>query len=270
MARKRKSKQKNKKFKGIISIILIALFAIGGYYFTNIYPNDFTEAISDVSQNITSTISSNLNNITNHNQNNSTNIDNIPDYSDSPFIVLNNNIPEFTENDETDVAFESYSNLDYLERCGVAFANLGIETMPTEERTSISHIKPSGWQSVKYDTDIVDGGYLYNRCHLIGFQLSSENANDKNLITGTRYFNVDGMLPFENDVAEYIEETKNHVLYRVTPFYEGNNLVANGVQIEAKSMEDDGTGIQFNIYIYNVQPGVSINYNDGTSSLLNN
>ena len=270
MALKKKTKQKNKRLKNFISFILIALFAIAGYFFANKYPNKFTEAFSDISQNVISTLSTNLNNTTIPNHNISSTTDNIPPYSDSPFITLNENIPNFSKNDETDVCFESYSNLDSLGRCGVAFANLGIDSMPTGERGAISHIHPSGWKSVKYDTTLVEGGYLYNRCHLIGFQLSNENDNKRNLITGTRYFNVDGMLPFENNVAEYIKKTKNHVLYRVTPFYNRNNLVASGVQIEAKSVEDNGNGILFNVYIYNIQPNISINYVDGTSSLLNN
>lgn len=189
----------------------------------------------------------------------------IPEYSLSPYVILNNNNPEFTEEKLNTRDFEEYSELDSLGRCGTAFANLSIETMPTanEERQSISSITPSGWVNKKYE--IVDGGYLYNRCHLIGYQLSAENANEKNLITGTRYMNTEGMLPFENKVAEYIKETRNHVLYRVTPIYIGNNLVASGVQMEAKSVEDDGKGICFNVYCYNVQPGIEINYKTGDS-----
>ena len=193
-------------------------------------------------------------------------IEEIPQYTDSPYVVINKNNPAFTNADYTEVSFENYSELDALGRCGVAYANIGIDIMPTEERESISHVKPSGWQSAKYD--IVDGKYLYNRCHLIGFQLSGENANKENLITGTRYFNVVGMLPFENMVADYVKETKNHVLYRVTPIYEGENLVASGVQMEAWSVEDDGDGICFNVYVYNVQPGIKINYTTGESELL--
>ncbi len=264
--KKRKNSRKNTNLlKSIIGFIIIILFAGSGYYLNNNYPAQVSEAMSFIEN--TLNISNSNNDVDSNTINHSTSysLTEIPAYSGSPYVVLNNNIPNFTSSDETNVTFESYSNLDSLDRCGVAFANLGIETMPTEDRGSISHIKPSGWQSVEYD--IVDGKYLYNRCHLIGFQLSSENANDKNLITGTRYFNVDGMLPFENEVAEYIENTKNHVLYRVTPIYEGNNLVANGVQIEAKSVEDNGSGIQFNVYIYNVQPGISIDYSNGNSSL---
>ena len=183
------------------------------------------------------------------------------------YTILNDNVPQFDENEITTNAFESYSHLDALGRCGVAFACIGEEIMPTEERGAIGQIKPSGWQLVKYD--IVDGKYLYNRCHLIGYQLSGENANEKNLITGTRYMNVEGMLPFENIVADYVKDTKNHVMYRVTPVFEGNDLVAKGVQIEAFSVEDDGKGITFNVFVNNIQPGVEINYKDGTSRLEN-
>lgn len=189
----------------------------------------------------------------------------IPAYSDTAYVEINNNQPSFSEDDYTEASFESYSKLDSLGRCGVAFANISTDLMPTEERGSIGQVKPSGWQTVKYD--FVDGKYLYNRCHLIGYQLTAENANEENLITGTRYLNVDGMLPFENMVADYIKETENHVLYRVTPIYEGNNLVASGVQMEARSVEDDGKGICFNVYCYNVQPGVQIDYATGESSL---
>ena len=182
-----------------------------------------------------------------------------------PYIIQNNNIPQFEENEITDVSFETYSELDDLGRCGVAFACIGEDLMPTEERAPIGQVKPSGWQLAKYD--IVDGKYLYNRCHLIGFQLSGENANEKNLITGTRYMNVEGMLPFENQVAEYIRKTKNHVMFRVTPVFEGENLLANGVLMEAFSVEDNGAGISFNVFVNNIQPGIEINYSDGTSKL---
>lgn len=190
----------------------------------------------------------------------------IPAYSGSgAYVAINNNVPYFTDADYTTTAFENYSSLDSLGRCGVAYANVCKETMPTEERGSIGQVKPSGWHTVKYDC--VDGKYLYNRCHLIGYQLSAENANTKNLITGTRYLNVDGMLPFENMVADYIKETSNHVLYRVTPVFDGNNLVATGVLMEALSVEDKGDGICFNVFCYNVQPGVTVDYATGDSSL---
>lgn len=187
----------------------------------------------------------------------------LPEYTDEAYTVLNNNEPEFAEEDMTTESYEFYSELDSDGRCGVVYANLGLDLMPTEDRQSIGQVKPSGWQTVKYDN--IDGKYLYNRCHLIGFQLAGENANEKNLITGTRYMNTEGMLPFENMVADYIKETGNHVLYRVTPFFEGNNLVASGVQMEAKSVEDDGDGICFNVYVYNIQPGIVIDYATGES-----
>ena len=187
----------------------------------------------------------------------------IPEFSGEPYVVINDNEPSFPAEDFTSEGFEEYSPLDDLGRCGVAYANVGLETMPTEERGSISNVKPTGWKSVQYD--FVDGKSLYNRCHLIGFQLTGENANRQNLITGTRYMNVDGMLPFENLVADYVKGTENHVLYRVTPIFEGDNLVASGVQMEAQSVEDKGAGVCFNVYVYNNQPGVTIDYATGDS-----
>lgn len=189
----------------------------------------------------------------------------LPSFSGEPYVAINGNVPDFTDADLTTSSFEEYSNLDTLGRCGVAYACIGTDLMPTEERGSIGQVKPSGWHTVKYDC--VDGKYLYNRCHLIGYQLTAENANENNLITGTRYLNVEGMLPFENMVADYIKETGNHVLYRVTPIFEGDNLVASGVHMEAKSVEDDGDGILFNVYCYNSQPGVGIDYATGESWL---
>ncbi len=190
---------------------------------------------------------------------------NAPEFSDDAYIVINDNIPGFTDRDMTTQSCEFYSELDSFGRCGYAMACIGTDIMPTEERGSIGQIKPSGWHTVKYDH--IDGKYLYNRCHLIGYQLTGENANVQNLITGTRYLNVEGMLPFENMVADYIKETENHVLYRVTPVFHGDELVARGVQIEALSVEDNGEGICFNVYVYNNQPGVTIDYLDGNSSL---
>lgn len=187
----------------------------------------------------------------------------VPEFSGSPYTAINDNIPDFTDADLTYDSYETYSELDSLGRCGTACANIGTDLMPVKERGSIGQIKPSGWHTVKYDC--VDGNYLYNRCHLIGYQLTAENDNERNLITGTRYMNVEGMLPFENMVADYIKETGNHVLYRVTPVFEGNNLVAKGVQMEAESVEDSGDGILFNVFCYNVQPGVSIDYATGDS-----
>ncbi len=192
----------------------------------------------------------------------------LPEYTGSPYVTINDNEPEFDAEDYGTQPFESYSSLDDLGRCGTVYANIGIELMPTEERESISQVHPTGWQSVTYDG--IDGEYLYNRCHLIGFQLTGENANDRNLITGTRYMNVEGMLPFENQVADYIRSTGNHVLYRATPFFEGNDLVAKGVQIEAGSVEDQGRGISFNVYVFNVQPGIEIDYATGKSRQYSN
>ncbi len=190
-------------------------------------------------------------------------LDNIPKYSGAAYVALEDNNPSFQKEDLTTVSFETYSDLDELGRCSVAFANVGIDLMPTKDRGSIGQVKPSGWQTVKYDN--VDGKYLYNRCHLIGFLLTAENANEKNLITGTRYLNIEGMLPFENMIADYVKETKNHVLYRVTPIFKGENLLASGVQMEGYSVEDKGEGICFNIYAYNVQPGITIDYLNGES-----
>lgn len=189
----------------------------------------------------------------------------VPAYSGEPYTAVNNNEPYFTSDNLTTEAFENYSELDALGRCGVAYANVCLETMPTEKRGSISEVKPTGWHSVKYDN--VDGKSLYNRCHLIGYQLTAENANQQNLITGTRYLNVDGMLPFENMVADYVKETDNHVLYRVTPIFTGDNLVADGVLMEGYSVEDEGDGICFCVYAYNIQPGITIDYATGDSWL---
>ena len=192
--------------------------------------------------------------------------DGVPAFADSPYIAVDGNIPSFTEQEKSSAsAFEQYSALDALGRCGTAFACVGKETMPTDDRGSIGDVQPSGWHSVKYDC--VDGKYLYNRCHLIGYQLTAENANARNLITGTRYLNIEGMLPLENMVADYITETENHVLYRVTPVFDGSDLVCRGVQMEAWSVEDGGDGICFNVYCYNVQPGVVIDYSTGDSRL---
>ena len=189
----------------------------------------------------------------------------IPAYSGNPYVAVNDNNPYFTEEElaEAAASFETYSDLDALGRCGVCTASVGTDLMPTEERGNIGSVKPTGWHTVKYD--FVDGKYLYNRCHLIGFQLTGENANEKNLITGTRYLNVDGMLPFENMVADYVKETNQHVLYRVTPVFTGENRVAEGVLMEGKSVEDNGEGILFCVFAYNVQPGVSIDYATGES-----
>ena len=192
-------------------------------------------------------------------------LDDIPPFSGEPYVAVNGNEPSFLPGEMTTSSYEVYSPLDGLGRCGAASACVGVDLMPTEERESIGQVKPSGWQSAKYDC--VDGKYLYNRCHLIGFQLAGENANEKNLITGTRYLNVTGMLPFENDVADYVQRTDNHVLYRVTPVFVGTELVARGVQMEAYSVEDAGDGVCFNVFAYNAQPGVIIDYATGESWL---
>lgn len=198
-------------------------------------------------------------------ENISVDISEIPEYSGSPYVEINNNQPEFDESLKNSQSSESYGEFDRLGRCTVAFANVGKDIMPTEERGKIGMVKPTGWHTVKYD--IVDGKYLYNRCHLIGYQLTGENANEKNLITGTRYLNVEGMLPFENMVADYVQDTGNHVLYRVEPVFEEDNLLASGVHMEAESVEDNGKGISFNVYVYNVQPGIIIDYKTGESKL---
>ena len=197
-------------------------------------------------------------------QKSSVSLSEIPKYNEKAYVSINNNIPFFSESDMATTSYEKYSALDANGRCGVAIACVGKDIMPTEERENIGSIKPTGWHTVKYKG--IDGNYLYNRCHLIGFQLTGENANDKNLITGTRYLNVEGMLPFENLVADYVKETNNHVLFRVTPMFEGDNLLVSGVLMEAKSVEDNGKGVQFNVYCYNVQPGIEINYKTGESS----
>lgn len=191
-------------------------------------------------------------------------LENIPSYQGDAYVVINQNEPEFIDIDKNFTG-ENYSDLDALGRCGVAMARVGIDTMPTEERGSIGMVKPSGWHTVKYD--IVSGKYLYNRCHLIGYQLTGENANEKNLITCTRSMNTTGMLEWENKVADYVKETENHVLYRVTPMFQDENLVATGVQIEALSLEDNGEGVKFNVFVYNVQEGIEIDYKTGDSKL---
>ncbi len=192
-------------------------------------------------------------------------ISQIPEYAGEDYVVINNNIPYFDIDSYGTKSFESYSELDSLGRCGVALANVGVDLMPTEKRGSIGMIKPSGWHTIKYDK--VDGKYLYNRCHLIGYQLTGENANIKNLITCTRQMNAKTMLVWENEVAEYVKETNNHVLYRVTPIFEGDNMLAKGVLMEAMSVEDKGQGVRFNVFVYNVQDGIIIDYSNGDSRL---
>ena len=225
-------------------IVLILLLGVLFYFKEDIY--NYTYSIINTS-------------------NESYDIENLPEYDGNSYVIVNDNIPYFKEEEYTTNSFEKYSNLDSLGRCGVAYANISIDLMPTEKRGSIGSIKPSGWHTVKYDH--IDGKYLYNRCHLIGYQLTGENANEKNLITCTRSMNTKGMLQFENMVTKYIKDTGNHVLYRVTPVFEGNNLVATGVEMEAYSVEDNGKGIKFNVFVYNIEDGIIIDYKTGDSKL---
>lgn len=201
------------------------------------------------------------------NTKNSFSLNEVPKYNGKASVVVHGNQPYFTSREKQNTkSFESYHKLDKLGRCGVAYANVSIDTMPTEKRGEIGQIRPSGWHTVKY-SGVVDGNYLYNRCHLIAYCLTAENANKKNLITGTRYLNNEGMLPYETKTAQYIDKTKNHVLYRVTPVFEGDELVARGVRMEAFSVEDNGAGILFHVFIYNIQPGIRIDYATGKSEL---
>ena len=239
MARRKKKKYINK----ILALVFVTLLVYLGYYFRDEWLK-FSEGSPNTQEQY--------------------NLDDIPEYKGDAYIYLNNNVPYFADEEKTTDSFEEYSPLDSLGRCGVAYANVSVDTMPTEERESIGQVKPSGWHTVKYD--IVSGKYLYNRCHLIGFQLTGENANEENLITCTRYMNATTMLQFENEVAAYVDATNNHVLYRVTPYFEGDNLVATGVMMEAYSVEDNGE-LQFNVFVYNVQPGILIDYKTGDSSL---
>lgn len=232
----RKRKKKTSPFL-VTTLILMCFF---GYY----YQDDIKEFIDD-----DKVISYTL--------------EDVPSYSGKDYVYLNNNVPNFDLDDINSKSFQFYSNLDSLGRCGYAYANIGKDLMPTEKRGSIGMVKPSGWHTVKYDN--IDGKYLYNRCHLIGYQLTGQNANVKNLITCTRYMNSVSMLEFENKVASYIKKTNNHVLYRVTPIYDGDNLLASGVIMEAYSIEDSGKGIKFNVYLYNVQDGIEIDYKTGDS-----
>ena len=246
-----RKKEKQKLFKLLVSLVIAICITVIGY---------LKEDVIGIIDN-TIIVSNGLK------QEVSFALDEIPKFEEStPYVIINNNEPEFDEKYFTQETFELYGKLDILGRCTAAFANIGKETMPTEERESIGSVKPTGWHTTKYDC--VDGKYLYNRCHLIGYQLTAENANENNLITGTRFMNVEGMLPFENEVANYIKDTGNHVLYRVTPIFEGDNLVASGVQMEAKSIEDKGKGICFNVYVYNNQPGIEIDYETGKSELI--
>ena len=187
----------------------------------------------------------------------------LPEYGANAYTAINGNIPEFKKDEITKDSFEEYGRLDKLGRCTTCTACVGKDLMPTEKRGQIGMVKPTGWHTVKYEG--IDGNYLYNRCHLRGYQLTAENANPRNLITGTRYMNTEGMLPFENEVADYVRSTNNHVMYRVTPVFEGNELVARGVKMEAYSVEDGGKSVSFNVFCYNTQPGIEIDYSTGES-----
>ena len=245
-----------KKLRKFVIIIVLLIAAFLGYEVKTTDLSSGSDLLSQVIELIPSGDTA---------EQGSIDLSNIPEYNGEPYIAVNGNVPFFEDTEVTATSFEEYSDLDNLGRCGIAMASVGQDIMPTEERGSIGQIKPAGWHTVKYDC--VDGKYLYNRCHLLGYQLTGENANERNLITGTRYLNVDGMLPFENMVADYVMETGNHVMYRVMPIYTGNNLVADGVLMEGYSVEDQGEGITFCVYVYNVQPGVRIDYATGDSSL---
>ena len=236
-----RKKTKRKIRKLLILLVLVGIINIINYYDSSILDRIKSYALPSYS------------------------LEEVPEYKDKPYVTINNNKPDFKDEEITTKTFEKYSSLDLLGRCGVAYANVSKDTMPTEERGRIGMIKPSGWQTTKYD--FIDGKYLYNRCHLIGYQLTGENDNEKNLITCTRFANASTMLEFENKVANYIKKTKNHVLYRVTPIFEETNLVASGIQMEALSVEDKGRGIKFNVYVYNIQDGVTIDYKTGKSKL---
>lgn len=190
----------------------------------------------------------------------------IPEFSGQPYVAINNNVPYFEENEQTTNAFQHYFELDVLGRVTMAYGSLGQEILPEEERGDISSIHPTGWKQNRYDC-IKDGQALYNRCHLIAFSLSGQNANPKNLMTGTRYMNIKGMQPFESKTLDFIRKTNKHVMYQVTPMFDGDNLVANGVLMQAKSVEDNGQGLSFNVFCYNVQPGICIDYKTGENWL---
>ena len=230
--------------KTITLIITLVVVLTGGYFIENNY---FDKGISVKSISIEG-------------------LDSIPEYSSYPYVYIGSGNSDLLETEEWTEGYESYT-MDDLGRCSVAEAMVGEDTMPTDDREDISSVEPTGWNNKRYDSELVDGGWIYNRCHLIGYQLTGENDNEKNLITGTRYLNIEGMLPFENNVAEYIKDTGNHVMYQVTPIYDGDNQVASGVVMEAESVEDNGEGIDFNVYCYNVQPEIEIDYSTGNNWL---
>ena len=236
--------RRKKSNKSLLSLIIIVILLLG----YNFYGDKIEEVILEKTGSYASY-----------------DIQNIPSYSGKEYIIINNNEPLFEDKYKTDKSFETYSSLDMLGRCGTAFANIGVDLLPTLERTSIGSVKPTGWHTVKYD--IIEGKYLYNRCHLIGYQLTGENANKKNLITCTRQMNIGVMLDYENMVRQYVEKTNDHVLYRVTPIFLEDNLLATGVQMEGLSVSDNGKSIKFNIFVYNVQDGIEIDYKTGNSSL---
>ena len=255
---KRKLKQKalgasTNVFKTIGSVLLLMIIVC--LQFKEVAPdvNLATDSFEKVADIVTADL------------NNTVSLASIPEYSGEAYVYINNNVPFFTEEELTTKVFETYEDLDYLGRCGVAYANICAETLPTEERGDISDVYPSGWVQEKYE-GIVDQNWLYNRCHLIAHSLAGEDANERNLITGTRYMNIEGMWQLEETVLYYVKDNPdNHVLYRVTPMFDGNNLVASGVLMEAYSVEDDGSGVCFNVYCYNVQPGIVIDYATGKS-----
>lgn len=242
------------KIKTILFSLILTCTALTGCSESDIntYINDIASMTSEITSESDTTAKTSMSNT------------DIPKYTGNAYVEINNNKPTFTNDEITTNSFESYSDLDELGRCGIAEACIGTDIMPTEKRGQIGQIKPSGWHTVKYPEYISDN-YLYNRCHLIGYQLTGENANEKNLITGTRYLNITGMLPFENEVADYIKETNNHVMYRVTPLFVNDELVARGVYIEAYSVEDDGSGVSYNVYCFNIQPHITIDYATGDS-----
>lgn len=247
-------KKMDKKFKKYCIEGILGLLAIGALLF-NLPKKE--QMISKLGEDLIPAPTNQISNQT-------FSLSSVPEYSDSPYVQINDNQPEFDKELLVVDSYETYSDFDRLGRCGVAIANLSKDQMPTEERESIGMIEPTGWHTVRYD-DLIEDKYLYNRCHLIGYQLTGQNANELNLITGTRYMNIEGMLPFENEVASYIRKTNHHVLFRVTPIFDGDNLVASGVHMEAQSIEDDG--LSFNVYCYNVQPGIEINYASGESKV---
>ncbi len=258
--------KKAKGYKGAgISIVAVLILVAGNYINEHYDIKTFFEPTYSNVEKESSSLKNNLEIDSNKESEKSYTLDNIPEYSGEDYVIIDNNIPDFTDEDRNREEFEYYGDKDSLGRATLAMSKIGLSLMPTEKRGEIGMIKPSGWHTIKYD--IVDGKYLYNRCHLIGYQLTGENANENNLITCTRHMNTKGMLGFENQVASYIKKTNNHVLYRVTPIYEDDDLLARGVLIEAESIEDKGEGIKFKVFVFNIQDGIEIDYKTGDSSL---